>query len=454
LYSTDTPEKDPPADDVFDGIFQKMGRPLTASQLHGMKLLPAPDRLCSGFKLMTREISDFFERSGTSVRLTFEFIDSHDLAAWSDCVGDEYIIGINIGLYKRLAAILRQIALTNAFGKYSQITYFTVDTLRELLSLPDIQGLRKKEETIPIDSLLNARGSLPPDPEKLDHYLAGPPLDKKHRFDMQSLVVPALMFTYWHELAHVLLGHFRWARSENDIDEKVINGLEYIADDYAARRIAYDILQSALRENGSYVLGPFWFNRSGFEAVGELEGMPGADIKFNLEGFMYRIAFALEILIYDFPGFFAEPVTHQKKKHPHPEIRLARIVDVIGYHMRTARFDIRSQAYLVKVWEAMYGYAMHTAEKALAGCGSKQLPLQRDGRQIGNMFHAFDIPARVKASNHLVQTTSQATSPFAYSDILGRMEPADGALQFPKDRQGMIEIEDDFPKIFKREFQL
>jgi hypothetical protein len=405
----------------------------------------------SGFKLMAREVTDLFTLSGYQTRLTFEFLDSPDFGAWSDSVGDEYIIGMNLGLYKRLSAIFRQLTLTNAFGKYKQTTRFERDDLATLYAVPGIHQVRAREESIPINALLNAPGYSKFDQQELDSYLALPPVDHKHKFDIQSLVVPAMSFTFWHELAHILMGHIRWQKLEENTNEQLQNGLEYIADEFAARRIAYDILQSATREIGSYVLGPFWLNRSGFEAVGQLEGMPGEDIQFNLEGFMYRIAFAIQILVYHFRGFFSEPVTHKKRSHPHPELRLSRIIDIVDYHIRTAPFDPGVQGYLAKIWNTMYGYAMFTAEMALSSCNSQQLPLQRDGRQTGNMFHAFDIQSRVKASNRIVQSAYDSIAGYEYAEILKHLEPAGGSLQFPMDRRGMIEIVDDFPRIFERE---
>lgn len=437
--------------DNLDKFLYLVDKPIQASRLQKLALHPNPLQIDSGFKLVATEISGLFKDCHHPATLTFAFQDSPDLMALTDCVGNDYIISINIGLYKRLEAIFRQLSLANAFGKYSQTTHFDRDTLAELLSMPEIEGVRIQEEAVSIDSLLNAPGTHKPSLKQLDLYLSKPPLDTKHEFDIQTLMVSALVFTFWHELAHVLMGHIRWSKLEKVHYNEHSLGLEYIADEYAARRIAYDILQSALREIGSYTIGPFRFNRSGFEAVGKLEGVPGADIKFNLEGFMYRIAFALEVLLYDFHGFFSEPVTHSKKTHPHPEVRLARIIDIIKHHMLTAPFDPGAQKYLAEIWETMFAYAMFTAEKALASCDSKQLPLDREGRRFINMFHAFEIPARVKASNRNVQNASQATVAGAYENVLASLEPQIGLLNFPKDRAGMIEIVDDFPKIFERE---
>lgn len=425
-------------------------KPIHASKLQKLALHPNPAQINCGFKLVASEISGLFKDCQRPATLTFEFQDSSDFMAWGDSVGDDYLIAINIGLYKRLEAIFRQLSLTNAFGKYSQTTHLDRDALSNLLNLPEIEGIRIHEDAMSINSLLNAPGFRKPGLKQLDRYLSKPPLDPKHKFDIQTLMVPALTFIFWHELAHVLMGHIKWSKLEASRYEEHSLGLEYIADAYAARRIAYDILQSALREKGCYTIGPFWFNRSGFEAVGKLEGLPGADIEFNLEGFMYRIAFAIEIMIYDFHGFFSEPVTHSKKTHPHPEVRLARIIDIIKHHMLTAPFERGIQKYLSEIWETMFAYAMFTAEKALVSCNSKQLPVEREGRLFSNMFHSFEIPARVKASNRRAQNADQATDAYAYEDVLTNLEPQCGLLNFPKDRTGMIEIVDDFPKIFKR----
>lgn len=451
MKSTKLPEHVSSIGDNFDKFLDLADKPITASKLQTLALHPNPAQITSGLELVAREISELFKECNHSATLTFEFLDSPDFTAWSDSVGDDYIICINIGLYKRLEAIFRQLSLTNAFGKYSQTARFDRDSLANLLSLTEIQGARIHEDAVSINSLLNAPGFRKPGLKQLDHYLSRPPLDPKHKFDIQTLVVPALMFTFWHELAHVLMGHIHWSKFEESCYEEHSVGLEYIADEYAARRIAYDILQSALREQGCYTIGPFWFNRSGFEAVGKLEGVPGADIEFNLEGFMYRIAFALEILVYDFHGFFSEPVAHSKKTHPHPEIRLSRIIDIINHHILTAPFEPRDQKYLAEMCETMFAYAMFTAEKALASSKSQQLPLEREGRMFSNMFHTFEITARVKASNRLVQNAGQITAAYAYENVLASLEPQCGLLNFPKDREGMIEIVDDFPRIFKRE---
>ena len=437
-------------EDNLDKFLYLVDKPIRASRLQKLALHPNPIQIDSGFKLVAAELSGLFKDCNHPATLTFAFQDSPELMALTDCVGDDYIISINLGLYKRLEAIFRQVSLTNAFGKYSQTTHFDRDTLEELLSMPEMDGVRIHEEAVSIDGLLNAPGTRKPGLKQLDLYLSKPPLDTKHEFDIQTLMVPALVFTFWHELAHVLMGHIRWLKTEKDLYEEHSLGLEYIADEYAARRIAYDILQSALREIGSYTMGPFWFNRSGFEAVGKLEGVPGADIKFNLEGFMYRIAFALEVLIYDFHGFFSEPVTHSKKTHPHPEIRLSRISDIIKNNILTAPFDPGQQKYLAEMWETMSAFAMFTAEKALSSCNSKQLPLNREGRLFSNMFHAFEIQARVKASNTRAQNAGQVTAPYTYENVLAALEPQGGLLNFPKDRAGLIEIVDDFQKIFER----
>ncbi len=428
-------------------------KPIHTEKLQKLALNPSLTQIDSGFNLVAAEISSLFRECQLPETLTFSFQDSPELMPLSSCVGDDYIIIINMGMYKRLGAIFRQLTLTNAFGLYSQTTHFDRDSLEELLSIPKLNGVRIQEKALLIDDLLNAPGARKLGWKHLDHYLSNPPLDTKHRFDIQTLMVPALVFSFWHELAHVLKGHLRWSElKESHCDENSYSlGLEYIADDYAGRRIAYDILQSALREIGCYTIGPFWFNRSGFEAVGKLEGMPGSDIEFNLEGFMYRIAFSLEILIYWFPGFFLDPVAHNKKPHPHPEIRLSRICDNIKYSILTAPFEPRQQKYLAEMWEAMNAYAMFTAEKAMASCNSKQLPLTREGHLFSNMFHVFEIQARTKASNQRVEDTTLASAEYAYEDVLDYLEPQGGLLNFPKDRSGMIEIVDDFPKVFERE---
>lgn len=427
--------------------------PLDVGTLKAFMLYPNVSDIDSGFKLVAREISEMFRAGDHLASLTFEFHELPDCLAFSDYEENRHTIYIDIGLYKRLQAIFRQLSLTNAFGKYAQTTRFDRDALANLLTNPEIAGLRIQEDAVSIDSLLNVPGASEPDPKQLEAYLSRPPKDTKHKFDIQSLMVPAVTFAFWHELGHVLMGHTRW-QPETDEYEKHALGLEYIADDYAAKRIAHDILQSALREEGCYVIGPFWINRSGFEAVGKLDGIPGENIEFNLEGFMYRIAFALQVLVYHFRGFFLEPVAHIKKSHPHPEVRLARIVEAIKLHMLTAKFESPDQEYLAEMWEAMFAYAMFTARLALQSCHATQLPGTGEGGMFGDMFHVHEIQARVKASSRRVENAIQATAGFGYEDVLAGVGPLRGFLTFPKDKAAMIEIVDDFPRIFERKINM
>jgi hypothetical protein len=34
--------------------------------------------------------------------------------------------------------------------------------------------------------------------------------DSKHKFDVQTLLIPILVFAYWHEVSHVIHGHADW----------------------------------------------------------------------------------------------------------------------------------------------------------------------------------------------------------------------------------------------------
>jgi hypothetical protein len=106
-------------------------------------------------------------------------------------------------------------------------------------------------------------------------------------------------------------------------------GLEYWADDFAARRLALEILRSAHHEKEHYVLCPFWFNRENFNTFGQVEGMPGEKLEFNLEGFLYRIAFGISGFFLQFEGFFDPPHQGRESVHPNPEVRLSHVVSAI-----------------------------------------------------------------------------------------------------------------------------
>lgn len=440
--------------DDHDGLVH----PDDLSQLH---LHPDLAQIHRALQLVCLEISAIAAQTKAFSGVQFGFGQHESFEAASlQPAPYRYTIMFSTGMYERLLALFRQLTLANAFGRYSQCTSCSKESLRTLLSIPDIGKLRARESGLPIDSLLNLDEAQAVSQDGLLKTIARPPVDSKHQFDMQTLLIPALVFTYWHEVAHVVYGHLDWLEDnqgalglnecaslgetlpsrESSKLVKQLRRLEYWADDFAARRIALDVLRSANVEKEHYVLGPFWFNRENFNTFGQLEGFPGEKIKFNLEGFLYRIAFALTGLVLQFDGFFQLPHTDRTKPHPHAEVRLSHIVDAIDDQL-SGGMGLPVRTYLSGLWTNQFGYAIQTAELTLKACGATRTPTMQDGdgNVFGGHFRVQEIQAKTKRAGQEARQIKEEVDAYRHTEVLCFLDPARGVtLPLPPAREEML----------------
>jgi hypothetical protein len=397
------------------------------------------------FQVICLELSAIASQSKEFAGVQFGFLDDPGFNARVYQPGNSrYTIAFNLGMVERLLALFRQLALTNAFGKYSQERSFSKNTLQAIHAIPNISGMRAKEKSLPIDALLGLPGTASVSMEDLHRVNRQAPVDQKHLFDIQSLLLPALTFAFWHEVAHILYGHVDWAlghtkqlglnesvsifegrRKIKDDQKRLQRGLEVLADVFAARRIGLDILRSAHIEKENYAVGPFRFNRENFNTFGQLEGLPGEEIAFNLEGFLYRINFAISSLTFLFSGFAESPHKDQWTIHPHPDVRDSYILDIMINILRggaIARFD----TYVANLYSNQFGYAIQTLEIAMRACGASHTPIRQNGVMGVGMFHNLEVQAKTKRTGEEADWVQKKMAAYQYEGMLRFLEPQKG----------------------------
>jgi hypothetical protein len=353
-------------------------------------------------------------------------------------------------VFEKSIALFRKLSLANAFGRYSQRTGLDVDSLRRLLAIPKIRELRAHETGPSIDSLLKVGDARKVSREEIRRFISEPPLDSKHRFDIQTLLIPCLVFAYWHEVGHIIQGHTDWIGQhggatglsecsglEGSVGPqdpspslKERRALEYWADDFAARRVALEIMRSARTEKEHYVLTTFWFNRENFNTFGRMEGLPGEKIEFNLEGFLYRIAFGISAFMLQLEGFFDPPHQDRWSVHPNAEVRLAHIVDAIANQLNGGQYLVTLE--LSRMWQEQFGYAIHTLEQCLLAYGATRTPISQDGRQIGAEFHLQEIMARAKQEAADARQLSASITSHRHAGIADFLDPMRGQVLLPR----------------------
>ncbi len=446
-------------DPEFGFLFKDHEGLVDPERLSIMGLFPDPGQVHRALQLICLELTTICDKNKGSGCMQFGFNNDESFHAASWIHGpSSYTITFSLGMYKRMLALFRQLTLTNAFGKYSQWTPLNLESLEILQNLDGIHSFRLSESNPPIDALINLSPAPAAPIGDLLPYITRPALDSKHKFDMLTLMIPALVFAFWHEVAHVIYGHLDWQEAEYGmlgIDEcgglegahpqqedpavdKFRRGLEYLADEFAARRIALDVLRSAHVESEHYVLGPFWFNRENFNTFGQMEGFPDEKVEFNLEGFMYRISFALIGLMLQFEGFFQAPILDHKRQHPHAEVRISHIVDCIVDQLNGG-FGINMNTYLGNIWQDQFGYAIQTAELALKACNASRTPIRQNGRMIGAMFHIQEIQAKTKRSGQEARETKEMMAEYAHPDLIRFLNPSFGiSFPLPPSREHML----------------
>jgi hypothetical protein len=397
------------------------------------------------FQVICLELSAMASQSKEFAGVQFGFRDASGFNARVYQFGEaHYTIVFNLGMVERLLALFRQLALTNAFGNYSQERSFSKTTLEAIHAIPDISGMRAKEKSFPIDALLKLPGTEPVSMEDLHRVNLQAPVDQKHLFDIQSLLFPALTFAFWHEVAHLLYGHVDWVQghtkqlglNENtsvfegrrkikDDQKRWQRGLEVLADIFAARRIGLDILRSAHIEKENYAIGPFRFNRENFNTFGQLEGLPGEEIAFNLEGFLYRINFAISGLTFLFSGFAESTYKDQWAIHPHPDVRDSYILDIMINILRggaIGRFD----TYIANLYSNQFGYAIQTMEIAMLACGASHTPIRQNSVMGVGMFHNLEVQAKTKRAGEEADRVQKKMAAYQYEGMLRFLEPQRG----------------------------
>lgn len=420
-------------------------------ELARLKLWPEPERVHRAMQLLCLQVTFMWGQSGPpgGVQFGFEANEAFDCRARLNGPG-AYDIIFSLGLFQRSLALFRKLSLANAFGKYSQTTALDVKSLGSLLAIPGIGKLRAREAGPSIDSLLNIGGAPRASGSEIRKFIARPPVDSKHKFDIQTLLIPSLVFAYWHELGHIIHGHVDWigpaglsecagfqAGSQGSAPSlKERRALEYWADDFAARRVALEILRSANKEKEHYVLAPFLFNRENFNTFGLMEGLPGEELKYNLEGFMYRIAFGLCAFLTQFEGFFDSPHQDRHQIHPHSEVRLSHIVSAI-YNQLNAGQDIVTTEF-ARMWGEQFGYAIHTLEQCLLAHGAARTPVQQGGGQLRATFHLQEVMARAKKDAQEARAISASITPHHHRGISDILEPMRGLCLLPNAHKQMM----------------
>jgi hypothetical protein len=444
-------------DPEFKFLFMNHAGLVDPDDLARLKLWPEPERLHRALQLLSLAVTQVWEKAGPPGGVQFGFEDKETFDAHARAIGARfYDIVFSLGLFQQSIALFRKLSLANAFGKYSQVTPLDVESLGRLRAISGIRELRAREAGPSIDSLLKLEDARTVSREQLRAFIARPPVDSKHRFDIQTLLIPSLLFAYWHEVGHIIHGHVDWigrhggatglsecaslergaAPQAGAPTTKQRRDLEYWADDFAAGRVALEILRSAHKETEHYVLGPFWFNRENFNTFGLKEGLPGEKLEFNLEGFMYRIAFGLSAFLLQFNGFFRPPHQDRTEIHPHAEVRLAHIVDAILLQLNAGQQMVMTE--LARMWGEQYGYAIQTLELCLAANGATCTPIAQDGSQIRAMFHLQEVMARTKRSGQDARAMSALIDPHRHRVISEVLEPMNGQVLLPPSARGQM----------------
>lgn len=415
-----------------------------------LKLWPEPERIHRAFQLLSFAITQLWQKHEPPGGIQFGFEDNDRFDAHTRLFRPGlYDVVFSRGLFERSIALFRKLSLAKAFGKYSQFTPLDRESLRRLLDDPTIRELRARESGPSIDALLRIGDARKGSSEEIRQFISRPPLDSKHQFDIQTLLIPSLLFAYWHEVGHIVQGHLIWAGGNGgptrlseatglegsvapiDVGPslKQRRALEYWADDFAARRVALEILRSANRETEHYVLGPFWFNRENFNTFGRMEGLPEETLEFNLEGFLYRIAFALSVFLLQFEGFFEPPHQDRASVHPNAEVRLAHIIEAIADQLNGGQQMVTLE--LSRMWQEQFGYAIHTLEHCLFAQGATKTPISQDGSLLHGIFHVQEVAARAKKEAADARAMSTLFDPYRHNEIADILEPMRGQMLLP-----------------------
>lgn len=437
-------------DPSFKFLFNNHSGLADPDELARLKLWPEPERVHRALQLLSLAITELWKKHGPPGGVQFGFEDNERFDAHVRPHGARvYDVIFSVGLFEQSMALFRKLSLANAFGRYSQATPLDVESLARLLAIPKIRELRAHEAGPSIDSLLKVGDARNVSREQVRKFVSQPPVDSKHKFDIQTLLIPSLLFAYWHEIGHIVQGHVDWigqtggtpglsecsglegsvATSGAGPSVKQRRGLEYWADDFAAGRLALEILRSANKETEHYVLGPFWFNRENFNTFGQMEGLPGEKLEFNLEGFLYRIAFAISAFLLQFEGFFDPPHQDRTSVHPNAEVRLSHIVSAIDRQLNGGQNLVTLK--LSRMWQEQFGYAIHTLEQCLLAHGATRTPIAQDGSQVHGMFHVQEVMARAKKEATDARDVSVLIDPHRHRGIADFLEPMRGQSLLP-----------------------
>jgi hypothetical protein len=437
-------------DSTFKFLFENHAGLADPDDLARLKLWPEPERVHRALQLLSLAVTQLWEKHGPPGGVQFGFEDNEQFDAHARPIGTRlYNIVFSLGLFERSMALFRKLSLANAFGRYSQVTPLNVESLRRLLTIPGIRGLRARETGPPIDSLLNVGDARKVSRKQIRNFISQPSVDSKHKFDIQTLLIPSLLFAYWHEVGHIIHGHADWigqnggttglsecSGPEGSVAPRVAapsvkqrRGLEYWADDFAARRVALEILRSAHKETEHYVLGPFWFNRENFNTFGQMEGLPGEKLEFNLEGFLYRIAFGIIAFLLQFEGFFDPPFQDRASVHPNAEVRLSHVVSAIEHQLNGGQELVMLE--LTRMWQEQVGYAIQTLEQCLLAHGATRTLISQEGSQNHAMFRLQEVMARAKKEPTDARQLSALIDPHRHHGIAVFLEPMRGQSLLP-----------------------
>jgi hypothetical protein len=441
-------------DPTFKFLFSDHGGLADPDDLARLKLWPEPERVHRALQLLSLAITQLWGKHGPPGLVQFGFEDNERFDAYAQPIGPGvYDVVFSLGLFERSIALFRKLSLANAFGKYSQVTHLDVESLGRLLAIPNIRELRAREAGPSIQSLLKVGEARKVSREQIRKFISQPPVDSKHKFDIQTLLVPSLLFAYWHEVGHIIQGHADWIGQNGGMSRlsecsglegsvapqdaapsmKQRRGLEYWADDFAARRVALEILRSANKEPEHYVLGPFWFNRENFNTFGQMEGLPGEKLEFNLEGFLYRIVFGISAFLLLFEGFFDPPHQDRASIHPNAEVRLSHVVSAIEHQLNGGQDVVRLD--LSRIWEQQFGYAIHTLEQCLLANGTS---IFHDRSEIRAMFHLQEVMARAKSAATDARELSPLIDPYRHRGIADYLEPMAGHSLIPSSARSQM----------------
>ncbi len=446
MNSGRSPEDPGPVDDPkFKFLFGTSPGLMDPDDLALLNLWPEPARVHRALQLLCLSITEIWKKGGPFGGIQFGFTTSDRFEAEARPIDTRiYEVVFSTGLFERSVALFRKLSLVNAFGKYSQVTPLDAESLRHLLDIPGLRTLRKQESGPPIDSLLRAADTGKGTRQELLRFISQPPVDSKHHFDVQSLLIPGLLFAFWHEVGHVIHGHADWisqnggttglsecAGLEGGLTPqgsllKQRRALEYWADEFAGRRIALEILRSVYKETELYVLAPFWFKRENFDRFGGLEGLPGEKLEDNLEGFLYRIAFGISAFMLQFEGFFDPPHQDRLAVHPNAEVRLAHVLEAIAHQLNGGQDLVLLE--LSKKWQEQFGYALQTLEQCLLAHGASRTILAGRARPS---FHLQEVRARVKKDGLEAMSLLGDMAPYRHRSISDVLEPTNGRALLP-----------------------